>query len=193
MDEILACKHIVVFDLEATCDDGGRIPPTEMETIEIGAVMVDRETLAVVSELQAFVRPIRHRQLTPFCKSLTSICQQDVDAAPCLPEVIVELKSWLYAYSDAVCCSWGDYDVRQLMQDCRMHRVAYPLPGRHVNLKRRFSEAQGITKKLGMAQALERVDLALVGTAHRGIDDARNIARLLPYCVPGVGSEALAN
>jgi inhibitor of KinA sporulation pathway (predicted exonuclease) len=27
------------------------------------------------------------------------------------------------------------------------------------------------------------VGLDLVGTHHRGIDDARNIARLLPYCL----------
>jgi 3'-5' exoribonuclease 1 len=32
-----------------------------------------------------------------------------------------------------------------------------------------------------MDGALRRVGLDLVGTHHRGIDDARNIARVLPY------------
>ena len=32
-----------------------------------------------------------------------------------------------------------------------------------------------------MAKALQLVDLPLEGTHHRGIDDARNIAKLLPY------------
>jgi inhibitor of KinA sporulation pathway (predicted exonuclease) len=32
-----------------------------------------------------------------------------------------------------------------------------------------------------MAQALQLAGLPLEGTHHRGIDDARNIAKLLPY------------
>jgi inhibitor of KinA sporulation pathway (predicted exonuclease) len=34
-----------------------------------------------------------------------------------------------------------------------------------------------------MNQALELVWMEIIGTHHRGIDDARNIARLLPYIV----------
>lgn len=36
-------------------------------------------------------------------------------------------------------------------------------------------------KKLGMARALEIAGLPLDGTHHRGIDDARNMAKLMPY------------
>ena len=32
-----------------------------------------------------------------------------------------------------------------------------------------------------MAQALKLVGIELQGTHHRGIDDAKNIAKLLPY------------
>jgi inhibitor of KinA sporulation pathway (predicted exonuclease) len=39
---------------------------------------------------------------------------------------------------------------------------------------------------MGMAAALRRCHLPLHGTLHRGIDDARNIARLLPFVVGGV-------
>lgn len=59
-----------------------------------------------------------------------------------------------------------------------------PLAGfEHLNLKRSFAQARGI-KEVGMAQALQLVGLALEGTHHRGLDDARNIARLLPWCLP---------
>jgi inhibitor of KinA sporulation pathway (predicted exonuclease) len=34
-----------------------------------------------------------------------------------------------------------------------------------------------------MNQALELVGMEIIGTHHRGIDDGRNIARLLPYIV----------
>ena len=51
-------------------------------------------------------------------------------------------------------------------------------------MKRAFSEAQARPrKKLGMAEALKHCGLPLEGTHHRGIDDARNIARLLPWIV----------
>jgi inhibitor of KinA sporulation pathway (predicted exonuclease) len=46
-----------------------------------------------------------------------------------------------------------------------------------------LSARQGLRKKLGMAKALRHVGLELQGTHHRGIDDARNIARLLPHCL----------
>ena len=31
--------HYLIVDLEATCSDQGEVPPREMETIEIGAVI----------------------------------------------------------------------------------------------------------------------------------------------------------
>jgi inhibitor of KinA sporulation pathway (predicted exonuclease) len=37
----------------------------------------------------------------------------------------------------------------------------------------------GLKKKLGMAQALSLLGIELEGIHHRGIDDARNIARIV--------------
>jgi inhibitor of KinA sporulation pathway (predicted exonuclease) len=87
----------------------------------------------------------------------------------------------MFGRGATVFCSWGDYDRRQLEADCLRHRLPYPMPGRHVNLEALFSATLGLRKKLGMAEALRQVGLDLHGTHHRGIDDARNIARLVPY------------
>lgn len=46
-----------------------------------------------------------------------------------------------------------------------------------------WSRAPDIPWKLGMSGALAQVGIARQGTHHRGIDDARNIARLLPFAV----------
>lgn len=54
----------------------------QMETIEIGLVVIDLETLEIVDEFQRFVRPRINPILTDFCKSLTSIQQADEDGAP---------------------------------------------------------------------------------------------------------------
>jgi len=52
-----------------------------MEIIEIGAVMVDAQSLKVVDEYERFIKPILNPTLTPFCKQLTTIRQDDVDTA----------------------------------------------------------------------------------------------------------------
>ena len=174
-------RHLLLIDFEATCCDQGSVPRHQMEIIEFGAVMVDAASLATLSEFESFVRPVRHPQLTPFCTQLTSITQADVDAAPTFAEVLTRLKPWLYQHPDFVFCSWGDYDRHQLQQDCDFHRLPNPIGAPHLNVKRLFSERQGLQKKLGLNEAVARAGLRFEGTHHRGIDDARNIARLLPW------------
>lgn len=56
-----------------------------METIEIGLVVIDLETLDIVVEFQRFVRPLINPALTNFCKKLTSIQQADVDGGDADP------------------------------------------------------------------------------------------------------------
>jgi len=62
-------KHYLIVDLEATCCDQQSFPRDEMETIEIGAVILDSHTLDIVDEYNAFVKPVRHPQLTRFLQT----------------------------------------------------------------------------------------------------------------------------
>jgi 3'-5' exoribonuclease 1 len=174
--------HFLVIDLEATCDSDKRLPSRRMEIIEIGAVLVDPGSLDPVAEFQTFVKPVRHPVLTPFCTQLTSITQADVADAPGFVQAIGDLKRFI-AGCHVLFCSWGDYDRRQFEQDARFHKVPLPFDGRHLNVKKRFSAELGEERLYGMAGALTRVGLTLRGTHHRGIDDARNIARLLPWAL----------
>lgn len=174
----------LVIDLEATCDDRGAVPRHEMEIIEIGAVLVDEVSLLAIGEFQSFVRPRRHPKLTDFCKTLTSITQAEVDAAPGFPEVLERLRRFAYAGAGRpLFGSWGNYDKTQFAQDAKHHGVTLPFGPDHLNIKQAFSDALGTKKRFGMDAALKRVGLPLVGTHHRGIDDARNIARLLPFAL----------
>lgn len=184
---------ILVVDLEATCSDRSNspqyrehvVPRHEMEVIEIGAVLCDGRTLAPLREFQTFVKPVRHPLLTRFCQDLTHIRQEDVDAAPGFPAAMERLAAFLRdaglsAGGGCTFGSWGDYDWFQLQQDARHHRCALPPFLDRVNLKQAFADRQGC-RPMGMAGALRRAGLALQGTHHRGIDDARNIAALLPW------------
>ena len=172
-----AVTYYLVVDLEATCDDRGAVPRAESEIIEIGAVLVDGETLAPVEEFQTFVRPVVHPKLTAFCTELTTITQAMVDHALLFPAALARLVAF---GTRALFCSWGNYDRNQLAMDAARHEVAMPLPGDHANLKELFAKVLG-GKKQGTYGALARVGLTPTGTHHRGIDDARNIARLLPF------------
>jgi 3'-5' exoribonuclease 1 len=173
-------RHYVVIDLEATCCDDDSFPRDETEIIEIGAVLVDGPTLAPLSEFQTFVRPVRHRTLTAFCTKLTTITQADVDTAPRFPQAIAALAAFLKD-RDALFCSWGGYDKNQFRRDAQRHRVSLPLGERHINMKETFSRRLGESRQYGTGQALRRLGLSFSGTHHRAIDDARNIARLLPF------------
>jgi 3'-5' exoribonuclease 1 len=173
--------YVLVLDLEATCCDRQTIKSREMEIIEIGAITIDQENLTAVSEFQTFVKPVRHPVLTDFCHNLTSISQEQVETAPTYPEAIDRLQAWLDRYPNFIFGSWGDYDRRQFKQDSKFHRIPYPINSEHINLKQRFTDCQGLDSSYGMVQALELVGLPLEGTHHRGIDDARNIVKLMPY------------
>lgn len=178
--------HYLIVDLEATCcdrngDNPNLIPRHEMEIIEIGAVMLDTQSLSTLAEFDTFVRPVRHPQLTPFCTQLTTIRQTDVDTAPLFPEAIEQFKAWVAPYSKLLFCSWGDYDKNQLAQDSSYHNLNFSLHAPHLNIKQQFTESQSLPKRYGMDGALKLAGLKLIGTHHRGIDDVRNMAQLMPY------------
>ncbi|MBE9100405.1 exonuclease domain-containing protein [Vacuolonema iberomarrocanum] len=175
--------YYLIVDLEATCCDKFSIPHKETETIEIGAVIVEAVGLEVIDEFTVFVKPIRHPKLTAFCTELTTIKQADLENAPTFPQAVETFKCWFEQYKNSIFCSWGDYDKTQLKRDAKYHKIPYPMGNEHLNLKQQFSLASKTRKHYGMARALETVGLALDGTHHRGIDDARNLAKLMPFII----------
>jgi 3'-5' exoribonuclease 1 len=175
---MLASFYLVV-DLEATCDDLGSIPRHESEIIEIGAVLVDGRSLAPIAEQMLFVRPVLH-PITPFCTQLTTITPAMVEHALPFREAAARLAAF---GAGALFCSWGNYDRNQLAADAARHGIAPPLGPDHWNIKTAFAKATGLRRGLGTYAAFDRVGLRPEGTHHRGIDDARNIARLLPWAL----------
>jgi len=184
--------HLVVLDFEATCDD--KEPPEPQEIIEFPSVLLQLDGLQVVSEFESFVRPVHHPALTPFCTELTSITQDQVDAAPTFPEVFAAHQRWLESnglplepsddgtlpYALVTC---GDWDLQTMLPgQLRVSEPPFdwmPHPYRQwINVKVPFRSWNRKMKRAGMARMLEALDLELVGHHHRGIDDTRNIARL---------------
>ncbi|WP_176317933.1 3'-5' exonuclease [Burkholderia vietnamiensis] len=174
--------NILVVDLEATCSDDDTISPENMETIEIGACWVGADG-SVLDRFQSFVRPIVNPRLTEFCCQLTGIRQEDVDSAPLFPAAAELLREFVHRHQTpgSIWASWGAYDRRQLARDSARHGTAEPIEMQHQNAKRLFAKSQRIGKEVGMAKACELAGLPLEGSHHRGLDDALNVARLLPW------------
>ncbi|VVP42695.1 hypothetical protein PS900_04953 [Pseudomonas fluorescens] len=180
-------RYLYCVDLEATCDDVGVnesprslvLVPDQMETIEIGLVVIDLETLEVVDEFQRFFRPQINPILTKFCKQLTSIQQADVDGAGTYEEVGQELAAFIARYPNASWASWGDYDARQLERDARFAACPSLLEGLpHFNA-RKWHAGLYDNRPKSLKQTVESLGLVWQGTYHRGIDDARNVASIV--------------
>ncbi|AUZ47412.1 exonuclease domain-containing protein [Pseudomonas orientalis] len=177
--------HWLIIDLEATTDDGGW-PVTEMEVIEIGASLVNRQGREL-DHFQRFVRPLRRPLLTPFCRQLTHITQANIDAAAPITEVWPLFERWLGQHQPRLegWASWGDYDRVQLELEWQRNGLASALGQTpHVNLKQRFAKARRLDKPLGLNGALQLAGMQFVGQQHRALEDARNTARLLPLILP---------
>jgi inhibitor of KinA sporulation pathway (predicted exonuclease) len=172
-------QYYLIIDLEATCTDDDSFPRDEMEIIEIGAVLQNARTFEIESEFETFVRPVRHPVLTRFCLELTGIAQTDLAGAPSFPDALEALKAWMRPFDDTLFCSWGNYDRNQFEQDCDFHQVPYPFGPRHTNLKAEFTQSRNLPKAAGISKALKRLGFRFEGSPHRGLDDARNVARIV--------------
>ena len=168
---VFEMKPLIILDLEATCSENKDI---EAEIIEIGAVkIIDGK---IVDSFDAFVKPVINPTLTDFCKTLTTITQEDVDSAKSFPDVFRDFMDWIgTTHFDYM--SWGFYDKKQFIHHCKYHNLPYAWTENHDNIKLMFANKTG-HKPCGMDKALRILNLPLDGTHHRGIDDAKNIAKI---------------
>jgi inhibitor of KinA sporulation pathway (predicted exonuclease) len=166
-------KHLLIVDLESTCWKNKQHPDYEMETIEIGALLIDKSKREIIKEFDKFIRPVQNPFLSDFCTELTSIKQDDVKSAKKFPIVFKQFLDWIDDLEKTTFCSWSGYDKWLFQQDCKYHLIEYPFENNHFDIKKLFnSRYKGPT--LGLSRALKKLGMKFEGTRHRGIDDARN-------------------
>lgn len=169
--------RILICDVESTCFRiSGVSYSGTSEIIEIGACIIDND-INIVSEFDRFIRPVKHPILSSFCKELTSIKQSDVDGAETFPVMIEEFKKYISDNGILVWSSWGNYDFNVMLYDCYRYGVIFPFL-QHLNLKVEVGEL-GKTRHHGVESTILELGLKFDGTHHRGIDDVRNVVRIL--------------
>lgn len=164
--------------------------------------------LRVVDEFRSFVQPTWRPILTEFCTTLTGISQKDVDAAPPFPEVMDEFHNFLCRHG-LVCAktgqrlrkfAWatdGPFDIRDfVVKQCFISKMKMPewIRGDVIDVRKKVAAWLVATEKipaknpgkwfpghsLNISRQLSALSLPpFQGRQHSGIDDTRNIARIL--------------
>lgn len=178
MSRVLDPK-VLVIDVESTCWEEPEKPGRDeiSEIIEIGIAVVDSSKLEIVQNDTILVKPQRSR-LSKFCTKLTTLTQEQVDRGITFQEACKKLQNDFHS-GDRTFISWGDYDRKMFERNAHDYNIRYPFGPRHMNLKNTFTILHGLDREPGMDTALDHLGLKLEGTHHRGIDDARNIGRIL--------------
>lgn len=182
-------KFMIITDLEATCweqksPNDFRYQKENSEIIEIGAIKVslDKDNyLEIIKEFDVFIKPIRHPVLSDFCRNLTSITQEQVDKGIIFEEAILRFKEDMFDEPATLFGSWGKYDFNFMKEQCEKYQVPVPFDSQKViNLKSLVASIKGWKKKgLGIGRSLKELNMEFEGTPHRGIEDVRNIRRIM--------------
>jgi ERI1 exoribonuclease 3 len=202
-DAIGRIDYIAVLDFEATCDNAIRM--NVQEIIEFPTLFVSTETGKIDYTFHTYVKPQVNPTLTAFCTELTGIEQATVDAGISLDEALRQHQHFLTTHGlesavDAaekvasvdeqgenktkkfIYATCGDWDLLTcLPKELQYHGRASTCPRNlrsWCNLKKAFVDLYNCKPK-GMGGMLNHIGLQLEGRHHSGIDDCRNLARVV--------------
>lgn len=184
-------SHVLILDFEATCLKDRQISPQEI--IEFPCILIDLKTFETVREFHKYVKPVKRPRLSPFCFELTGISQKTVDLSSTFPDVYAQFLSWLRELREnvdvvsLVTMTCGDWDLNEmLINQLNVSGISYddvPHCLKHwINVKKLFEKEVGIKiekQKNDLQQMLEAFGMQLEGKLHSGIQDVKNIAKVV--------------
>ena len=176
--------YFLVLDFEATCDKEKKISPQEI--IEFPVLKINAKTMKEESHFHSYVTPTANPVLTPFCTELTGITQDMVNGKPTLQTVLQNFDRWMQGEGllnpgvNICFVTCGDWDLKTMLpQQCSAFKLHHPhYMKKWMNIKFAFNDVMKYRPR-GMPDMLETLGLDLLGRHHSGIDDSRNIARIL--------------
>ena len=179
-------KHIVV-DLEmnnvAKGSEARQI--CSMETIEIGAVMLD-DDLKEISSFRSYVKPEYNTEITAKITRLTGITYEMVTDAPVFGEALHAFTEWCGSSGDEVTIyAWSGSDFGQVKKEIQLKKYNVSEKEQELlqkpwsDFQREFDTYLGFERHLSLKVALEMAGVDFTGKEHDALDDARNTAELL--------------
>lgn len=171
---------IVVVDIEATCWEGEVPKGMESDIIEVGICLLDVHTGEIEDNRGILVKPERS-QISSFCTELTTITPEMVEQEGVPFQEALRILRKEFQTQSRCWASFGAYDLKQFQRQCAAMGRGYPFGPSHINVKTTFALKKKLSHEQGMAGALKMLEIPLEGTHHRGIDDAKNIAKILRW------------
>ena len=177
-------SNLFVLDFEATCDQNKKFQPNEI--IEFPCVQVETSGFKAVSQFHEYVKPKVNPELTYFCTDLTGITQEMVEDVDEFPAVFERFKAWMESRTSdgrpfaMVCC--GDWDFKTMLpQQCRLSGLEVPdYCQSWINVKKSYCSHYGQFPR-GLKVMLGNLNMAFEGRHHSGIDDVKNIVKIVQH------------
>jgi len=189
-------SHYLILDFEATChENNGKVKLIKHpEIIEFPVVLLNGTSLKEEDEFHFYIKPKINPQLTDFCTKFTGIKQEWVDKGIVLDQALSEFDEWmkktgliiyeenhlLYKRNFAFVTS-GDWDLGQMLPgQCKREKLKMAeYFGRRIDINAVFSQFYKVEVTEGMIGMLKFLRLELMGHHHSGIDDCRNISKIM--------------
>lgn len=170
---------IVIVDVEATCWRGQPPPGEAQEIIEIGVCLLEVATGRRYQRASMLVRPERST-VSRYCTRLTKITPEMAAGGETFANACARLQDE-FATDQRTWASWGNFDRKIFVHQCRERGVKYPFSDSHLNVKNLFALQHRLDREIGMPRAMARLGHRFDGTHHRGGDDAWNLAAVLAH------------
>src|SRR5690554_1861785 len=109
--------HYIILDLEWNNTYGRKIKGFINEVIEFGAVMLD-EDLNEIDRFSTLVKSQIGRKLRSSVKELTNLTNEDLTSGVEFTKAVSNMRKWI-AGRESCIITWGDSDIRVLIDNCR--------------------------------------------------------------------------
>eukprot|EP00732_Lithocolla_globosa_P005901 Lithocolla_globosa_v1_NODE_6440_length_1087_cov_3.707364.p1 type:complete len:257 gc:universal NODE_6440_length_1087_cov_3.707364:2-772(+) len=179
-------EFVGVIDFEASCDTKEQMNRGDMEIIEFPIVLLHLPSKEIVSEFHYYIQTSKYPLISTYCVEKTGITQTLLDSKGISFQHCMQLVlKWLEEetnFDNTVMITCGKWDLgTQLPRQCQENGVVLPETFRNwVNVKEPFKEIfPGFKKAVTMSTMLKTLSLPLVGKHHSGLDDSRNIAKIV--------------
>ncbi|XP_062713009.1 3'-5' exonuclease Snipper [Aedes albopictus] len=194
-------QYLIIIDFEATCwsaEDAQKWRKNEI--IEFPAVLLNLSNGQIESEFRQYVMPIENPRLSEFCTQLTGIRQDQVEGGVPLHTCLSLFDKWLQKSvvggdrrlvlpktagssnptGTVAFATWTDWDLGScLTKECARKRI------NKAGYFDQWIDVRAIYKTFyqhnpkSFADALSTLGMGFEGRPHCGMDDSRNIARLV--------------
>lgn len=188
-------KHLLVIDFEATCGAKGSEPKPQ-EIIEFPCALLNtNKGFEIEAIFHEYVRPVHNPMLTRFCTELTGITQDMVDTEDDFATVFNKFNNWLVDQGMIACnkdnldeentnftfVTCGDWDLKYMLPNqCDTSNIQMPRYFRKwINVKRTYATSAGGNFPRSLQVLLSKLNLTFEGRQHSGIDDVKNIAKIV--------------